>query len=66
MQYLMKIICIFWILFFTSSLGIDECLGYDPYDPRYDDMFVTDKANNESSIALQKKEKSTWGPNFRS
>ena len=43
-----------------------ECLGYDPYDPRFDNMFVTDKANNESSIERQEKEKSTWGPNFRS
>ena len=43
-----------------------ECLGYDPYDPQYVGMFVTDKANNESSITLQKREKSTWGPNFRS
>ena len=43
-----------------------ECLGYQPYDPLYDDMFKTEKANNESSIDRQAKERSTWGPNFRS
>ena len=43
-----------------------ECLGYRPYDPLFEEMFVTDKANNESSIERQANERSTWGPNFRS
>ena len=43
-----------------------ECLGYDPFDPLFDNMFVTEKASNESSLDRQKNEKSTWGPNFRS
>jgi len=43
-----------------------ECIGYNPYDPQYDNMNNIPKANTDSSSDWQANQRSTWGPNFRS
>ena len=41
-----------------------ECTGYKPYDPNYDAMFSIPKANTESSIDWQNKQRASWSPSF--
>ncbi len=41
-----------------------ECLGYTPYDPKYDALFEVIKADTESSIDWQSNQRSSWGPNI--
>ena len=43
-----------------------ECLGYEPYDPKYNALFEVVKADTESSLDWKSKQRSTWSPNFRS
>ena len=43
-----------------------ECLGYEPYDPKYNALFKVVKADTESTIDWQSNQRSTWSPNFRS
>ena len=42
-----------------------ECQGYHPFDPKYDALFEVSRANTESSLDWQEKQRSTWGPGFR-
>jgi hypothetical protein len=42
-----------------------ECLGYHPYDPKYDALFQVPKADTQSSIDWQSNQQSTWPANFR-
>ena len=41
-----------------------ECLGYKPYDPNYDALFLIEKADTTSSIDWQAEQRNTWGPLF--
>ena len=41
-----------------------ECTGYKPYDPNYDAIFDIPKANTESSIDWQNKQRASWSPSF--
>jgi len=42
-----------------------ECLGYHPYDPKYDALFQVPKADTQSSIDWQSNQQSTWHASFR-
>ena len=41
-----------------------ECQGYHPFDPKYDALFNVSRANTESSLDWQEKQRTTWGPGF--
>jgi len=42
-----------------------ECTGYTPYDPQYDSLSDVPKAETESSIDYQERQRLSWGANFR-
>ena len=42
-----------------------ECLGYSPFDPKYDALIDSPSADTESSLDWQEKQRSTWGSNFK-
>jgi len=42
-----------------------ECQGYEPFNPKYDELFETSHAKTESSSSWKEKQRDAWGPGFR-
>ncbi len=42
-----------------------ECLGYHPYDPKFDALYEISQSSSRSSIDYQSEQRSSWSPGFR-